>query len=335
VDQRHLFHAHEIEKLQTIRTYLSQAVLAENTITSYRYDWSIFSAFCNEISRPSLPASADTLGLYIAHVLDCGKTIKTARRRICAIAHYHRKAGFASPLSEEVRSLLIGARRQRTERPAQKEPLQVEQIRAIADVLRRRDTPAAARDLAILVTGFVSALRRSNIVALNLDDVEFTDQGVVLSIRKEKQDQEGIGRYVALPKGNDPRTCVSTCLRAWLVERGNLPRSSRVSRQPSRRAGTRESDRLFTRLDRGGIGLAMDAEAVAKIVKRCVELIGLDPKLYGAHSLRAGFVTEAAERGVSDTLIASHTGHRSVQSLRFYFRRRRLWSGNAAMMLGL
>jgi integrase len=79
----------------------------------------------------------------------------------------------------------------------------------------------------------------------------------------------------------------------------------------------------------------MDAEAVAKIVKRCVELIGLDPKLYGAHSLRAGFVTEAAERGVSDTLIASHTGHRSVQSLRFYFRRRRLWSGNAAMMLGL
>ena len=79
----------------------------------------------------------------------------------------------------------------------------------------------------------------------------------------------------------------------------------------------------------------MDAEAVAKIVKRSVALIGLDPRLYGAHSLRAGFVTEAAEQGVSDTLIASHTGHRSVHSLRFYYRRRRLWTGNAAGMVGL
>jgi integrase len=79
----------------------------------------------------------------------------------------------------------------------------------------------------------------------------------------------------------------------------------------------------------------MDAEAIAKIVKRCVALIGLDPQIYGAHSLRAGFVTEAAEHGVSDTLIASHTGHRSIHSLRFYYRRRRLWSGNAAAMIGL
>jgi integrase len=315
--QRQLFHAHEIEKLQTIRTYLSRAVLSPNTISSYRYDWSMFEEFCSEISRPSLPASADTLGLYVARILDQGKTVKTARRRVCSVKHYHQQAGLASPYTDEVRILLCGATRQRLERPAQKEPLHLEQLRAIADVLLRTDTPAAARDHAILVLGFVSALRRSNIVALDLDDVEFTGQGVILTIRREKQDQEGVGRFVALPRGADPRTCTSTSLLGWLRRRRPGP------------------GRLFTRLDRGNAGGPMDAEAVAKIVKRSVALIGLDPKLYGAHSLRAGFVTEAAERGVSDTLIAAHTGHKSTQSLRFYYRKRRLWTGNAAAMLGL
>jgi site-specific recombinase XerD len=299
-------------------------VLAENTTTSYRYDWSMFSAFCESMSRSALPASSDTLGLYLTHVLTQGKTVKTARRRICAVKHYHRQAGYPSPYSDEVKHLLFGARRQRLEQPRQKEPLQIEHLRGIADILMTRDTPAAARDLAILVLGFVSALRRSNIVALNLEDVDFTEQGVVLTIRREKQDQEGIGRYVALPKGSDPRTCVSTRLLAWLS-----------SRQRSRRAGMKDCGRLFTRLDRGNLGGPMDAEAIAKIVKRSVALIGLDPALYAAHSMRSGFVTEAAERGVSDTLIASHTGHRSVHSLRFYYRKRKLWAGNAAGFLGL
>lgn len=315
--QRHLFEDVEIERLQTIRTYLSRAVLAENTITSYRYDWSMFSAFCEGINRPPLPSTPDTLGLYLTHILDRGKTIKTARRRVCAIEHYHREAGHASPYSQEVRLLLRGATRQRIERPRQKEPLQVEQLRSIADALRARDSPIAARDLAILVLGFASALRRSNIVAIDLQDIESTPQGLVIAIRKEKQDQEGRGRLVALPKGSDPRTCAASCVEAWLTHRGMQP------------------GRLFTRLDRGGKGRPMDAEAIAKIVKRSVVLIGLDPQVYGAHSMRSGFVTEAAELGVSDTLIASHTGHRSVQSLRFYYRRRRLWTGNPAAMIGL
>jgi integrase len=315
--QRQLFHDVEIDRLQIIRTYLSRAVLAENTITSYGYDWSMFTAFCDGISRPALPASPDTLGLYLTHILDGGCRIKTARRRVSAITHYHRQAGHATPNTEEVKMLLCGATRQRIEQPRQKEPLQVDQLRGIADVLRAQDTPMAARDLAILVLGFASALRRSNLVALTLDDVEYTEHGLVLRIRREKQDQAGIGRFVALPNGRDPRTCAATCLRAWLEKRGNLP------------------GRVFTRLDRGGKGRPMDAEAIAKIVKRSVALIGMDSRLYGAHSLRAGFVTEAAEKGVSDTLIASHTGHRSIHSLRFYYRRRRLWAGNAAAMIGL
>jgi integrase len=315
--QRQLFHDAEIERLHNLRTFLSHAVLAANTIASYGYDWSMFSAFCDGIGRPPLPASPDTVGLYVAHVLDGGLTIKTARRRISAITHYHRQAGHPTPNTDEVKLLLCGATRQRIERPHQKEPLQVDQLRAIADVLRSRKTAAATRDLAILVLGIASALRRSNIVALELQDVESVTQGLIISIRKEKQDQEGKGRLIALPRGSDPRTCPAVCVEAWLEQRGRAP------------------GRLFTRLDRGAQGRPMDAEAIAKIVKRSVALIGLDPRAFGGHSLRSGFVTEAAERGVSDTLIASHTGHRSIHSLRFYYRRRRLWSGNAAAMIGL
>lgn len=315
--QRQLFHDVEIERLQSLRTHLSRAVLAENTITSYGYDWSMFSAFCERISRPVLPASADTLGLYLTHILDGGCTIKTARRRVSAVTHYHRQAGHPSPHSAEVKLLLCGATRQRSERPRQKEPLQVEQLRAIADALRSQNTPRATRDLAILVVGFASALRRSNIVAIDVKDIEFSSRGLVITVHKEKQDQEGKGRLIALPKGADPRTCPVVCVEAWLEHRGRAP------------------GRLFTRLDRGAQGRPMDAEAIAKIVKRSVALIGLDPRNFGGHSMRAGFVTEAAENGVSDTLIASHTGHRSVHSLRFYYRRRRLWTGNAAAMIGL
>lgn len=315
--QRQLFHDVEIERLQNLRTHLSRAVLAENTITSYGYDWSMFTAFCERISRPALPASPDTLGLYVTHVLDGGCAIKTARRRVSAITHYHRQAGYPSPHSADVKLLLCGATRQRIERPRQKEPLQVEQLRSIADALRVRNTPVAARDLAILVLGFASALRRSNIVAIDVKDFEFSSRGLIITVHKEKQDQEGKGRLVALPNGSDPRTCPVVCVKEWLRHRGAA-------------AGP-----LFTRLDRGGKGRPMDAEAIARIVKRSVAQIGLDPRLYGAHSMRAGFVTEAAENGVSDTLIASHTGHRSIHSLRFYYRRRRLWTGNAAAMIGL
>lgn len=316
--QRQLFDDTELEKLQDLRTNLSRAVHAETTLTSYRYDWSMFRAFCARFGRSALPATADTLGLYVTYILDTGLTTRTARRRVASVIHHHQQARYPTPYSDEVKQLLRGAVRQRLEKPRQKEPLQIEQIRAIAGILQERRTVVATRDVAILVIGFASALRRSNLVALGLEDTEFTHEGIVLTVHKEKQDQEGIGRLVALPKGSDPRTCPVACVEAWLAVR------------PGTAAG-----RLFTRIDRGGKGKPMDAEAIAKIVKRSVALLGLDPKRYGAHSLRAGFITEAAECGVSDTLIASHTGHRNTQSLRFYYRRRRLWAGNAAGLIGL
>jgi len=307
-----------IDRLRRVQKYLSRAILAESTLTAYAYDWAMFQDWCKEVGRQSLPATTETVELYLAALIDEGKRVTTARRRTCAIAHYHRAANVPNPVTPAVKTLLTGARRAKKEKPEQKTPITVEQLRAIGERLRNKGNPIAMRNLAILVVGFASALRRSNLVQLLLSDVEITEEGVILTIQKEKQDQEGVGRVVALPRGKTPTTCPRACLEAWLKLRGDEPGP------------------LFIRLDRAAVhSKQMDAEAVCKIVKHEMAALGADPSQYGGHSMRAGFITEAAEAGVSDLVIASHTGHRSVHTLKRYFRRTKLWQSNPAGMVGL
>jgi integrase len=137
-----------------------------------------------------------------------------------------------------------------------------------------------------------------------------------MHVRREKQDQEGVGRWIGLPAGRHEATCPVRALRAWLeVRRGSA-------------AGA-----LFTHLHSpyGRLG----ASPIFTIVKQALRKAGIEPAGYGPHSLRAGFVTEAVEAGAGELLIAAQTGHRSMQVLRRYFRRRDLFKANACGMLGL
>jgi len=190
-------------------------------------------------------------------------------------------------------------------------------VRAIAESLIEEDTPFAIRDRAIVVVGFASALRTANLSTLALGDVEFGERGAVLHVRREKQDQEGRGRLIGLPPGDHSATCPVGALRDWIARRGGF-------------AGP-----LFTRWTGGARSRPLEPERIGQVVQRCVARIGLDPREYGGHSLRAGFVTEAAERGAGELLIASQTGHRSMDVLRGYFRHSNLWKGNACAMIGL
>jgi integrase len=170
----------------------------------------------------------------------------------------------------------------------------------------------------VLVIGFLSALRRCNLVALTLEDVEFCPEGLILTVRREKQDQSGRGRHIGLPKGKRKETCPVRCLEAWIDIRGAEPGP------------------LFTRLGRGHEGKPMTrGDAIAQVVKDAVEMLGLDPNEYGGHSLRSGFITAAAEAGVGELTIASQTGHRDMSVLRRYIRRASVWKANAAGMIGL
>jgi integrase len=306
-----------VEQLRRECETLSRGVLARNTIRGYEHDWLMFGRWCEGMKLTHLPASSETVALYLTHLLQ-GHKLTTAERRASAISHYHRAAGHPSPVDVRVRGLLLGAKRIRREQPRQVRALTVDEMRTICANLSRDGAPAAIRNRALLVVGFLSALRRSNLIALTPEDVEFCPEGVILTVRKEKQDQVGRGRYIGLPHGKKPQTCPVRCLRAWLEVRGPQPGP------------------LFTRLDQQGPGGPMKrGDAVAQVVKAAVKTLGLDPAEYGAHSLRAGFITAAAEAGVGELTIAAQTGHRDMSVLRRYIRRASVWKANAAGMIGL
>lgn len=303
--------------LDNQRRELSATVFAVNTLKSYQHDWKLYTAWCAQFTRVAQPASADTVSLFLTAQLVGGLKIATARRRLTAITYYHRLAGIDLPGRFAAVDLLRSAQRQRAERPRRSRPLEITELRQISELWKKEGTPKAIRDRAMLLVGFASALRRSSIVALTLDDLEFTDQGVILTVIREKQDQEAKGRYVAIPNGKHETTCAVGALRSWLAIRAKTQdRHVFLSVKGRRRGGLR-------------------TQHVSEIVKRGVALLGSDPRPYSGHSLRSGLITAAGEQGLSELLIAEQSGHRSMNVLRMYLRRNNPFRSNACAALDL
>jgi integrase len=210
-----------------------------------------------------------------------------------------------------------GIRRSLTVAQREAAPAVIGEVRRMVAHLPR--DIAGTRDRALLLVGFAGAMRRSELVGLDVTDITHRDEGLAITIRSSKTDQEGAGRQVAIPIGRDPETCPVRALQGWLdaagIEDGPVFR-------PIDRHGNVSPDRLSDR-------------AVALIVKRSAEGAGLDPSLYSGHSLRAGFATTAAANGASERAIANQTGHKSMEVLRRYVRHGSLFTDNAATMLGL
>jgi integrase len=217
-------------------------------------------------------------------------------------------------MAAEIYELLNAAQRDRTDQLQQKHPLLVPELRAISLRLAKTGKPQAILERTIIVLAFATALRRSSVAALMLTDIEFVTQGLVVHVRREKQDQLGRGRMIGVPYAKHPETCATRCLREWIEIRGEKP------------------GRLFIHTTNHR---PIRGDWVNVIVQRNVKALGLNPSDYGAHSLRAGFVTAAGEAGLGDLIIAAQTGHRDLSVLRQYFRRTELFRGNAAAMIGL
>ena len=185
------------------------------------------------------------------------------------------------------------------------------------------DSPRGRQARAVLTIGFAGGFRRAELVALDQADVTETDDGLVLVVRRSKTDQEGASRALGIPYGPHPDSCPVRALRAWrdtLAKIDDAPRPPALFRTV--RGHRITSNRLSDR-------------AVARIVKAGAERIGLDPAQFAGHSLRAGFVTSAADGGASEAAIMAQTGHRSTDQLRAYMRDGRLFHNNAAAMTGL
>ena len=291
---------------------------ASNTVRAYQSDWRDFEAWCTEHRRRPLPATPDTVALYLTQMAEQGRKPSTITRRVSAISQAHQIAEYKSPTrSAKVRAVLRGIRRTMGTMPAAKTPVLIEDVRAMMANLP--DRLLGVRDRALLLVGFAGAFRRSELVSLNVRDLKFNNDGLTVTLRRSKTDQEASGRKVGLPYGSSPETCPVRSLRAWLeasgIEAGPVFR-------PINRHGQIRPTRLSDR-------------AVALIVKRAAEAAGKDPAEFAGHSLRSGLATAAAIGGASERAIMNQTGHRSTAMVRRYIRDGSLFRENAAARVGL
>jgi site-specific recombinase XerD len=297
------------------RVYLD-AARADSTRRAYRIDWRHFTDWCAANHVSALPATPSTLTLYLT---DHAGRLKasTLSRRLVAITHAHRAAGHDSPVTDAgVRSVWRGICRTVGTAQLGKAALLTDDLKLLVAALP--DTTAGVRDRALLLIGFAGAFRRSELVALDVADVEFTREGAIITIRRSKTDQDGAGRKVGIPRGKLAATDPVCALTAWLEL---LDSSGPIFRAVDKLHRIRP-----TRLS---------GYDVARIVKRTAERAGLDSARYAGHSLRAGLATSAAAAGVEERAIMNQTGHKSVVVARRYIRDGSLFRGNAAGLVGL
>jgi len=295
------------------------AAKAPATLRAYRADWGDFESWCWAHGLTCLPAVPETVALYLAERAIVLKPA-TLTRRLAAIAKAHAATGHESPASlrhATVSEVLKGIRRTKGTAQTRKAPLLVNQLRTA--VAGGREDLLGMRDRALLLVGFAGAFRRSELVALDVADVAFTDDGLVIMIRRSKTDQHGEGRKIGIPFGSKALTCPVRVLRAWLDAAGIIGGSLFRAVNRHGKSGTKQlSDR-----------------AVAIVVKRAAGVAGLDPEVFAGHSLRSGLATSAATAGASERSIMDQTGHRSVQMVRRYIRDGSLFRDNAAGQVGL
>jgi site-specific recombinase XerD len=303
----------EVERLaERVAAYRS-ASKAKNTVRSYKSDCADFEAWCRTRKLAHLPATPATVALYLAHLADAGRKVSTITRRISAISQAHQLAGHDTPTTGiDVRATMAGIRREHGTAQTAKAPVLPDDLRTM--VALQPHSALGARNRALLLIGWASASRRSELVSLDVRDVEVTSAGLRIMLRRSKTDQEGEGRVVGIPRGRASETCPVRALEAWLAQ-----------------SGVREGP-LFRPLNRWGhIGRARLSDmAVFRLVKTAAEAAGLDPKRYAGHSLRAGLATSAAIAGKSERAIMDQTGHKSVKVARRYIRDGQIFRDNAA-----
>jgi site-specific recombinase XerD len=292
--------------LETARENASRYALASkspNSKRAYASDFKGFAEWCRLRKLEAIPADIESVVSFLADSANQGLKVSTIRRKATAISYFHRLRGHPAPSEHElVKAVLSGISREVGVAATRKSPI-------TADVMRRllRQIPVSKigqRDKALLLLGFGGAFRRSELVALNVADLEPTEEGLIIHIRKSKTDQVGAGRIVAIPRGG--KLGIIEALEAWM-------KSANI-----------EQGRIFRSVSKSGIvGESLSDRSVANIVKEYATSAKLDPALFSGHSLRAGFVTSALDSGADAFAVMDVTGHKNPMTLKVYDRRSR------------
>ena len=291
-----------------------QKAKADNTIKAYSADWRDFADWCEHHKLTALPAAPETIVNYINDLADDAKA-NTVSRRITAISENHIAAGYDRENNPAkagiVRAAMSSIRREKGTFQHGKSPILLETIELLASNFTGSDLPTL-RDKALLLLGFAGAFRRSELVSIQVEDLTFTPQGLIIFIPKAKGDQLGKGSTIAIPYAPDAKICAVRAVHEWLEVSG-------IKSGPLFRAFKRN---MAIRNDQ------LSDKSVALIVKRHIKKAGLDEADFAGHSLRRGFATSAAQHDIDTLSIMRQTRHKSEKMVHRYIEQGNLFKEN-------
>ena len=297
------------------RDYIA-ASKAPGTVRAYRSDMLHFEAWCASHAHQARPAAPETVADYISGLAEEGMKPATITRRLSAISQAHKMAQLESPTQTQlVRMTAAGIRRTLGMAQHQARGILEDELIHMVGVLP--NDLRGLRDRALLLVGFVGGMRRSELVGLDVEDVVEEREGLRVSIRRSKTDQEAVGREIGLVRGRHPMTDVVTAVADWGAASGI------------------EAGPLFREVDRGGRvgGGRLSDRAVSRIVKAAASRVGIEPETVSGHSLRSGFATSTGAAGAPERSIMRTTGHRSEAMVRRYIQRGNIFDESASQFL--
>jgi len=293
-----------------------QSSKANNTVRAYKSDFKDFGLFCAQNGFKSLPSEPKIVSLYLTYLSTKDAKISTLKRRLVSIGVIHKLKGhYLDTKHPSIIENIMGIKRRKGSIQKGKKPILISHLKQLIDVIDNQDNEdiKKLRDRSIILIGFSGGFRRNEIVSLDYEDLDFVEEGLKILIRRSKTDQFGEGLVKALPYFDSPRYCPVVSLKNWIV-------ISKIN-----------SGALFKRFTKGSklSEHRLTDQTVALLIKKYLELVGIDSKNYSGHSLRSGFATSAAESGAEERSIMAMTGHKSTEMVRRYIKEANLFKNNA------
>ncbi len=287
-------------ELETLKNLKSSK--ADNTLRAYKADFRDFALFCQQNGLKSMPSEPKIITLYLTHLSKSSK-FSTLKRRLASISVIHKLNGhYLDTKHPIITENLLGIKRVKGTYQKAKKPILISNLKQIVDVINKeKNTKIRSKNKALILIGFAGGFRRSELVSISYEDVDFVSEGVKIFVKRSKTDQSGEGMTKGIPYFSNPDYCPVTSLKNWIVE-------SQI-----------KSGNIFKMSDKN----------VALTVKKYAALTGLDENKYSGHSLRSGFATSTAELGAEERSIMAMTGHKTTQMVRRYIKEANLFKNNA------
>ncbi len=288
---------------------------ANNTLRAYKSDFKDFGIFCSKHGFKSLPTEPKIIALYLTHLSKTSK-ISTLRRRLVSISKVHKiKGHYLDTKHPVIIENLLGIKRIKGSIQKGKKPILINHLKAIINVINEQklEEIIKLRDISLVLIGFGGGFRRSELISIDYEDLEFVPEGVKILVKKSKTDQFGEGMLKGLPYSENITYCPVNNLKKWLS-------ISNINSGPIFRRFTKGANLSVNRLT---------DQTVVLLIKKYLKLAGIENANYSGHSLRSGFATVAADSGADERSIMAMTGHKTTQMVRRYIREANIFKNNA------